>query len=50
MTAQTDLPTGEDLLAAIDRLRKEKNAIILAITTRPPISRTLRTSSATVLS
>ncbi|WP_435198759.1 quinolinate synthase NadA [Qipengyuania sp. 902] len=30
MTAQTDLPTGEDLLAAIDRLRKEKNAIILA--------------------
>ncbi|MDG5749209.1 quinolinate synthase NadA [Qipengyuania sp. XHP0207] len=30
MTAQTDLPTGEDLLVAIDRLRKEKNAIILA--------------------
>ncbi len=30
MTAQTDLPTGQDLLAEIDRLRKEKNAIILA--------------------
>ena len=30
MTAQTDLPTGQDLLAEINRLRKEKNAIILA--------------------
>ena len=31
MTAQTDLPTkGQNLLAEIDRLRKEKNAIILA--------------------
>jgi len=31
MTAQdTSLPTGEDLRAEIDRLRKEKNAIILA--------------------
>ncbi|MBX7539844.1 quinolinate synthase NadA [Qipengyuania sphaerica] len=30
MTAETTNPTGEDLLAAIDRLRKEKNAVILA--------------------
>jgi quinolinate synthase len=30
MTAETSLPTGEDLLSEIDRLRKEKNAIILA--------------------
>ena len=30
MTAENTKPTGEDLLAAIDRLRKEKNAIILA--------------------
>ncbi|MBY6014182.1 quinolinate synthase NadA [Qipengyuania gaetbuli] len=30
MTAETSLPTGEDLLAEINRLRKEKNAIILA--------------------
>ena len=30
MTAETSLPTGTDLLAEIDRLRKEKNAIILA--------------------
>ncbi|WP_324828356.1 quinolinate synthase NadA [Qipengyuania zhejiangensis] len=30
MTAETKLPTGQDLLAEIDRLRKEKNAIILA--------------------
>ena len=30
MTAENSLPTGEDLLAAIDRLRKEKNAVILA--------------------
>ena len=30
MTAETSLPTGDDLLAEIDRLRKEKNAIILA--------------------
>ena len=30
MTAETKLPTGDDLLAEIDRLRKEKNAIILA--------------------
>ncbi len=30
MTVQTSLPTGEDLLAEIDRLRREKNAIILA--------------------
>ena len=31
MTAfDTKLPTGDDLLAEIDRLRKEKNAIILA--------------------
>ena len=30
MTAETTLPTGTDLLAEIDRLRKEKNAIILA--------------------
>ena len=30
MTAETSLPTGADLLAEIDRLRKEKNAIILA--------------------
>ena len=30
MTAETSLPTGTDLLSEIDRLRKEKNAIILA--------------------
>tara|TARA_B100001179_G_scaffold230464_1_gene218089 strand:- start:2981 stop:3967 length:987 start_codon:yes stop_codon:yes gene_type:complete len=30
MTAETQLPTGQDLLSEIDRLRKEKNAIILA--------------------
>ena len=30
MTAQTDLPTGQDLLAEIDRLREEKKAVILA--------------------
>lgn len=30
MTAETKLPTGEDLLAEIDRLRKERNAVILA--------------------
>jgi quinolinate synthase len=30
MTAETSLPTGQDLLSEIDRLRKEKNAIILA--------------------
>ena len=30
MTAETTLPTGTDLLSEIDRLRKEKNAIILA--------------------
>ena len=30
MTAETTLPTGQDLLSEIDRLRKEKNAIILA--------------------
>ena len=30
MTAETRLPTGTDLLAEIDRLRKERNAVILA--------------------
>ncbi|MBU1606602.1 MAG: quinolinate synthase NadA, partial [Alphaproteobacteria bacterium] len=30
MTAQTTPPTGTDLLAEIDRLRKERNAVILA--------------------
>lgn len=30
MTAETSLPTGEDLISEINRLRKEKNAIILA--------------------
>ncbi len=30
MTAETSLPTGTDLRAEIERLRKEKNAIILA--------------------
>ena len=30
MTAETKLPTGNDLLAEIDRLRKERNAVILA--------------------
>ncbi|WP_095011974.1 quinolinate synthase NadA [Tsuneonella mangrovi] len=30
MSIETKLPTGQDLLAEIDRLRKEKNAIILA--------------------
>lgn len=30
MTAETSIPTGEDLLAEINRLRKERNAVILA--------------------
>ena len=30
MSIETKLPTGEDLLAEIDRLRKERNAVILA--------------------
>ncbi|WP_338467269.1 quinolinate synthase NadA [Novosphingobium sp. ZN18A2] len=30
MTAQTPIPPGTDLLAEIDRLRKERNAVILA--------------------
>ena len=30
MTAEISLPVGEDLLAEIDRLRKERNAVILA--------------------
>ena len=30
MTDQFKIPTGEDLLAEIDRLRKERNAVILA--------------------
>lgn len=30
MTVQTDLPAGADLLAEIDRLREERNAVILA--------------------
>ncbi|WP_435418478.1 quinolinate synthase NadA [Parerythrobacter aurantius] len=30
MTAETKLPTGTDLRAEIDRLRKERNAVILA--------------------
>ena len=30
MSSETKLPTGDDLLAEINRLRKEKNAIILA--------------------
>ncbi|QZD87526.1 quinolinate synthase NadA [Qipengyuania psychrotolerans] len=30
MTAETSLPTGQDLISEINRLRKEKNAIILA--------------------
>ena len=30
MTAPTKLPTGDDLLAEISRLRKERNAVILA--------------------
>lgn len=30
MTAEHSLPTGTDLLAEIDRLRKDRNAVILA--------------------
>ena len=30
MTIQSTVPSGEDLLAEIDRLRKERNAVILA--------------------
>lgn len=30
MSVETKLPTGEDLLAEIDRLRRERNAVILA--------------------
>ncbi|MBD8677989.1 quinolinate synthase NadA [Sphingomonas sp. CFBP 13720] len=30
MNARTELPTGTDLLAEIDRLRRERNAVILA--------------------
>ena len=30
MTAPTKLPTGTDLLAEINSLRKERNAVILA--------------------
>lgn len=30
MTAETSLPTGQDLLSEIDRLRNERNAVILA--------------------
>ena len=30
MTAETKLPVGEDLLAEIDRLKRERNAVILA--------------------
>ena len=30
MSVETKVPTGTDLLAEIDRLRKERNAVILA--------------------
>ena len=30
MSVETKVPTGKDLLAEIDRLRKERNAVILA--------------------
>ena len=30
MSVETKLPTGADLRAEIDRLRKERNAVILA--------------------
>ncbi len=30
MSIETKVPTGDDLLAEIDRLRKERNAVILA--------------------
>ena len=30
MSIETGVPTGDDLLAEIDRLRKERNAVILA--------------------
>ncbi|NBC89114.1 MAG: quinolinate synthase NadA, partial [Alphaproteobacteria bacterium] len=30
MSIETKVPTGQDLLAEIDRLRKERNAVILA--------------------
>ena len=30
MSIETKVPTGNDLLAEIDRLRKERNAVILA--------------------
>lgn len=30
MSIETKIPTGDDLLAEINRLRKERNAVILA--------------------